>query len=403
MLTEESSVVFGLLCELHQICEELSLPYFLSPRLALSACQGAGMPKNPGAGRILMKAEDMEALRLHLSSRLPERRALESMMDGGYFPGFFLRYENLDTLYLRPNQGINFRNPCMYVDIYPIRPGIYKTLGKRLNLLEEGWRTTTYELYGYPFRKVQLETLPMRIWARFGRDAMARKIYQRLLSVSQWKERKNCFYIVQDRITQMPADLFEETGTITLEGAPFLVPADLERYLSSVYGEEYMENTETYTPSRNVFISTRISAEEYFSRFAGRRELEKYGKLRKKVFLRKRRISRYRKHLDKGWRYVKSLAAERQVETMYLERKDLLLTYHREGDFRRLENAFIPYHRLVKKTLSEGRLPALDPELMPVYLDNLVHSGNFRNLARVQRILAKTAMEQDEETPDDEV
>ena len=389
MLTEENAIIFELLSELDDTCRKLELSYFLSPKLTLNAVLNLGMPLNPGSGRILMKAEDMESLRKYLSEHLEEGRALESMMDGGHFPGFFLRYENLHTLYLTPNQGSNFRYPSMFVDIYPIRPGVYKTLGRRLNLLEEGWRSSTFDLKGYPFRKEQALTLPVRFAARMNRQKVGPWIYQRLLTASIWKERKNCFYRVHNTNATLPAILFEEVGEVTLEGRSFLAPADTDLYLTSAFGEDYREMGDSYKPSPNIFISPLVSASSYLDSVGGMQELEDYGKQKKAAFLRKRRIQRFRNNLDRGWFLVKDMARERQIEAYYQERKELIKTYFENQDFRRLENAFIPYHRLMKKVVKQKRLPALDAELMPIYVATLIHTGNFANLAKVQRILSQ--------------
>ena len=396
MLTEENAVIFDLLSELDETCRSLGLSYYLSPKLTLNAVLDLGMPLNPGSGRILMKAEDMESLRKHLEDNLPEGRALESMMDGGYFPGFFLRYENLHTLYLTPNQGSNFRYPSMFVDIYPIRPGVYQTLGRRLNLLEEGWRSSTFDLKGYPFRKMQALTLPVRIAAKMNRKKAGPWIYQRLLAASTWKERKNCFYRVHNTNATLPALLFEEVGEVSLEGKTFLAPADTDAYLTSAFGEDYQEMGDSYKPSPNVFISPHVSASSYLSSVGGMEELEDYGRQKKAAFLRKRRIQRFRNHLDRGWFLVKDMAKERQIEAYYQERKELIKTYFENQDFRRLENAFIPYHRLMKKVVKQKRLPALDAELLPIYVATLIHTGNFANLAKVQRILSQEKQEEKE-------
>lgn len=120
-LKREQQEVLSLLKEIDMICRKNKIPYYLSPQLTLCAVTGQPFPQNPLCGVVLMKTGDMERFRIAFEERSRDRRALESMKNNKRFPGFYLRYENMDTLCYRLDQGQNFKYPGIGVDILPLR------------------------------------------------------------------------------------------------------------------------------------------------------------------------------------------------------------------------------------------------------------------------------------------
>ena len=406
MLTRETTVIYRLLGELADTCEQLGLSFFLAPRLSLHAYLGLGMPSDPTAGQILMRAEDMEALRVYLKDHLPKDRALESMMDGGSFPGLFLRYEDLNTLYVNPNQGTDYRNPCMNVEIYPIRRGLYRTLGFRLLVLEKCWRSTCYSPCGLPSRKVRTLAIPFRIVNWFNRPAVARYIYKRLLASALWGDGKrvNCFLLMRDKHLKLPAEVFQTTAFYPLEedGRLFPVAGGTEQFLTAIYGEGFQRKTDRYAPNPKVLLSASVPAQDYLACVGGLKRLQTYGRRRKKIYWTNRKIGQYRRALDAGWTKVKGLAYERKLELSYAENKDVILRRYNEMDYARLERNFAAYNARVEKVIRRGKLPAVDEEIFPIYLDTLIHTGDFATLGKVSRLMQKTGYLQGVESEEDE-
>ena len=120
-MNREQQVILTLLREIDEICGQNGIECYLTPRLALHAVRGGHMPDNPFAGGVLMKVSDIEKFRLAVQKRSCSGRALESMYDNKRFPGFFLRYEDTNTLCFRMNEGRNYQYPGLGVDIYPLR------------------------------------------------------------------------------------------------------------------------------------------------------------------------------------------------------------------------------------------------------------------------------------------
>lgn len=108
-MNKEQQVLLSLLEEVDRLCTKNKIKYYLAPRLAVHAVYGDEMPKSPLAGGILMKLSDMERFRLAYLKEEREDRALESMYENKRFPGFFLRYEDKNSLCFRMDRGTKLR------------------------------------------------------------------------------------------------------------------------------------------------------------------------------------------------------------------------------------------------------------------------------------------------------
>ena len=121
VLNREQQKVLELLKEIDIICRKNKITYFLSPYLTLCAVTERPFPLNPEAGVIYMKTGDMERFKNVFEEEPVLRRALESMDSYKYFPGFYLRYTDKDTLFYKMDDYGKFQYPGMAVRILPLQ------------------------------------------------------------------------------------------------------------------------------------------------------------------------------------------------------------------------------------------------------------------------------------------
>ena len=111
-MNRKQKVILSLLKEIDEICRKNNIEYYLSPRLTLWAVEND--PR--------------------------EKRALESMKTHKYFPGFYLRYENTDTVCLNLDCPREYAYPGLGITIYPLRANGDSGMKKRWSTFEEkGW------------------------------------------------------------------------------------------------------------------------------------------------------------------------------------------------------------------------------------------------------------------------
>ena len=386
MLTEENQVIFNLLKELRDVCEKQKIPYFLGPRLTLHAFMNLGMPLNPTAAQILVKPQDMEKLRKYLIKNLPEGRFVESMMDGGSFPGFSLRYENLDTLYLSPNLGTDYAYPCMNVRILPLRPGLYENRGSRIRYVERSFRESCQSVLSSEQKEGHLKRLPCRVLFRVARRKLGPWLYKKLLKSSKWgKKVTDCFVFISDEPFTFPAAMFEKRKKVTLEGEKFWVPKNVNGYLTAYYGQNYPSMTENYVQSPKAYFSTRISGKEYIEAPQARRTLSRFAKRRGRVFLLNKKIRYFRTRLDDGWMLARLIAKKITVDYTIRKQSERIVHLWQDKEYGRIAETFGPYTKLLKECAEKKEAcPVLDPKLLAIYEEMLELTGSFSILDLVR-------------------
>lgn len=64
-----------------------------------------------------------------------------------------------------------------------------------------------------------------------------------------------------------PAQLFQKTKRVLLEGTEFTIPEDVDQYLRIWFGKNYENKiNDVYVPSLTVMISTQTGCEDFISR-----------------------------------------------------------------------------------------------------------------------------------------
>ena len=383
-LNREQQEVLALLKEIDAICRKNQITYFLSPRLTLCATEGKPFPSNPLSGNVLMKVEEMERFRKAAQAELPEDRALESMKNNPRFPGFFLRYEDKNTLCYRLYEGRNYQYPGFGINILPLR---VKNASKKVRAwdqrLETGWVQTCdndrFELDFYRFACGWM----VRMMSIASRKMLGKKIYDRLCetqsaeNVKQYRLRWN-----RNGAYTYPSSVFETAKEAALEGESFLIPCDEEKYLKVTFGKNYKNRSFRDEPSPlTTMISTRVSCEE-FLREAG--PLKKLVRARRRQFLTDNYINRSRDYFNWCWEYAKICAARRELSAVYIRKKDYIRNLWEDRDLVRLEEVFRPYKKMMKQCMDVEEVFEPDEEILDIYMRYLQETGALKTLEKIR-------------------
>lgn len=387
-MNREQQEVLSLLREIDTICRKNKITYYFSPKLTLCAAVGAEFPKSPTAGRILMKISDMERFRQVFEAEQPERRVLESMKNHKFFPGFYLRYTDMDTLCYRLNEGRNFGNPGIGIDIFPLRGKAASGKRHKLNrVLETGWwqLSDNYLKAEHAGRKERFCKAAVRVLCLFGgRKFIAGKLYDEFCRSQDTPDTEEYIYRVnEENVHYFDAEIFRETREVLLEGTKFLVPGNMEDYLKQVFGENYMNSwNDNYAPGSSTIVSALISYEEYFS---GMESPENFLKARKKKYRAERRLRRNREYLNWCWEYAKFCADRRNLSVLYRKEKDYIRNLYENGDCMQLEKVFRPYTKMMRKSLEENEVYIADEEIFEIYLAYIDAAGYQKLIAQIEK------------------
>lgn len=383
-MNREQETVFSLLREVDEICRKHEITYYLSPQLALCGVTGQPFPKNPMAGKIWMKIADMEKFRQVVEAEPLQDRALESMRNNKNFPGFYLHYVNLKTLCYRLNYGDDFLYPGFCIQIYPLRARHSNWKKQRMTLfLEKGWCETCYEQKKTGNLKLFLSGCMVRVLSLSGKARFGKKLYDRLCRKLQVEET-SAYTLTKNRNRMFfPAEIFEESGEVLLEGSSFMVPGNVDAYLKKMYGSSYeTKEAESYTPSANVMLSTLVGYEEYLREAGSRKALVR---ARRRVYLIDAPARRISSHWKWCWKYVGMCASARKVDQTYRRKTHCLKNLMKCGNYARLEQEFKTYTEKIKQFLKLDMLGVEDGEVLELYLEYLEKVGQTGLKEQIER------------------
>ena len=382
-MNREQQKILELLKEIDIICRKNKITYFLSPYLTFCAVTKRPFPQNPASGVIYMKTGDMERFKNAFEEEPVLRRAVESMDSHKYFPGFYLRYTDKDTLYYNLDDYGRFQYPGMAVKILPLQCE-YGPKSKYLwnRMREDGWRRI-HEKNGKCEKRRDFACVCMvRVLLLCGRSWLGKRIFRDLIHQPQENVQN---YVVRflNKNTYYPADIFEKQREIEFSGESFLVPADIDRYLISAYGKNYRnKGPENYHESSVTMCSTLISCEEFMKQ---EKELKKIASLRR----RKKRIQKfgmnYREYFSQCWEYAKFCGKKYTCARAYRKKSDYIRNLHRNQDYVQLEAAFARYTDMMNKCLQYDEIFEADPEILDLYMKYLEKTGRISFLEKVKK------------------
>lgn len=386
-MNKKQKVVLSLLKEIDEICRQHDITYFLSPRLTLSAVNGHPLPLNPMAGSVLMKVSDMERFRQVLEENPREKRALESMKSHKWFPGFYLRYENTETVCINMDRARDYAYPGIGVNIYPLRTEISSGFKRRKNTLEEiGWQELCKVSTQTKSKKLKLSKLLIKLRCMAGgQQRQAAGMYDSFCRLQQNPGAERYVLKQKKRKLYFPAEVFESSKEVELEGETLQVPANTEEYLTICYGENYQDVKElTYTMPTQMVVSARVSYTQFWKE-AG--DFEKYSKERRKNIRRLARNRNRKKYFNQCWKYVTFCGARMNMGFRYEVRKDYIKNLYKNEDYMTLEKVFRPYFRMMQKSLKKGELFAEDEEIFAIYVDVLEKTGKTVQREKIRTMI----------------
>lgn len=373
-MKKEQEVIISLLKEIDEICRKNKIDYYLSPRLTLCAVDNRPFPLNPLYGVVLMKTEDMERFRAITEENPGKGRALESMHNHKWFPGFYLRYINTDTLCFNMEAGRDYANPGLGVNILPLRSKIPAGMQSRLNTMEEaGWLQLCDSWNEERNMRTWLSKVSIRLRSMAGQGGLARKLYRHFVKRQQGLQPQEYILKRRKQTLVFPAGIFEKPARLTLEGEEFQVPGKIREYLTISYGENYLKDQESaYEQSAQMIVSARVSCEQF--RLANA-DLDTFAKERIRLGRKKARSRKYGEYIRWCWDYACFCGNRMNLGTLYTKKKDYIKNLYKNEDYRTLENEFKPYTKMMQASLEKGEVFAQDAEIFDIYMDVLDKTG----------------------------
>lgn len=387
-MKKEQQVVFSLLKEIDEICRKHKITYYLSPRLALCAVEGQPFPQNPQFGVVLMKVPDMECFRQITDEQLKDKRALESMKTHKWFPGFYLRYADTDTVCVNLDSYREYEEPGIGITILPLRAEIPSAMQRRKSTLEEAGWLQLCDAYGYHApggMKAKIARWLTRFWCLGGQKHLAEDLYNSFCKRNQREDTKKYILKRKRQTTVYAADIFDKTKNVTLEGHSFMVPAKTREYLIASYGKNYKDAKEPryVLPTQTVY-SARVSCGKFKQQAE---DFEKHARQYRKYNRQLVKSSHLKDYFNECWEYVEFCGERMSLGIAYEKQKDYIRNLYKNEDYITLTKVFEPYYKMMDKSLAKGEIFAEDVEIFDIYVDTLEKTGKIRQRERISKLI----------------
>lgn len=373
-MKQEQQEVLALLREIDGICQRHKITYYLSPRLTFCGITTHALPQDPLCGLVLMKVSDMERFAGAFAQEKHKDRVLESMKENPHFPGFYLRYTDVNTLCFSMREGKNFQFPGMGIEIYPLRGQAPSRMAHLWNrVLEVGWKNTCSRYNQKPSFKGAACSLVVGILSLGGRRRLGNYLYGRLCRTQNATDTWEYAFYAEPKTLYYPADIFDHKDRMVLDGVAFSIPRQRERYLARSFGAGYKNREEEpYKVQPGVIVSARVGFEEYFQEVEDPRKLLKsYRRQYLMDSIGRRRL----KYMKRWWKYAGLCAARRDLNLYYAGQKEYILNLYENRDFTRMEPVFSRYTAMMRRCLEEKEIYAPDGEIFEIYLEFLDRTG----------------------------
>ena len=386
-LKKEQKVLLSLLKEIDNLCLKHKIDYYLSPRLTLCAVTGRAFPENPLYGVVLMKTDDMERFRQIVQDAPGEGRALESMKNHKWFPGFYLRYEDTNTLFLNVGEGRDYAHSSLGINIFPLRSKIQnKARREKENFWEEGWLRLCDDpsVKNMNSKSRRAERL-LRLRCLTGQGKVAAQLYDNFCKHQGGRESKNYVLKRRKQTITYSRKIFESSTRVMLEGEKFSVPARTDDYLKASYGKNYKDSPEPcYVQQPHVIFSARVSGDELLAEMNGTqrffRDFLSVSRVNKK-------IRGFKTYANECWEYASFCAERMNLGADYERRKGYIKNLYKNEDYLRLEEEFRRYSDVMNKSLDRGELFAEDEEIFDIYVDVLSKTGKMVQKEKIDRLI----------------
>ncbi|MCQ2546163.1 MAG: hypothetical protein MJ161_01275 [Clostridia bacterium] len=364
-MREKRQVIFDLLSEIHDICQENDIEYFLDGKLAAAAVYYDELPAGTRNGRILMRAPELKKFIEAFNKDPKKDRSIEYMGNSPFFSGFYLNYCDETTTHYNRRKLATEEHLGMEITINVIRPR--RSNQKMLMALEQAWTNLAYgsNCSGAKLEPWFRKKLEKKI-AKKGRQAAAEELFEHLIKKHSASEGNGYWVRRNPGVTRgFSKEYFAERCQETLSGKEFWVPLELENNYNRA---KFRKASEVESPNtQHDFYDTDMPYAEL--------HLDDFRESMRDIVRRLRNQSKYERAIKKEklstvdtlfrsyWRYVYGLKFEGRIEE--------IVEMHENGRYDELDELMLPYIGVLMKYRNIYLCPEINRILEERYSVNL--------------------------------
>lgn len=387
-MTKLQQTVYQLLREIHDICVQNEITYTLHPCLVLFLQNGLDIPEDYESRCVYMTTDDLHRFVAACSANLPQNRSIESLYSNPMYPSLYsARYCNTETLCLNVNEGLNYINNGLFINIEAVRSYPRSTIKKKLvTLLELGWKENTYQYTNRFSKKALLAKIVVRCMMLPGRKRLSHWLYK-FASRAYQNENSKVYVRWKNKNLALPKEIFDATLLPTDLDDNFYIPAGWESYLRTALGKKYMRFLESaYIPPLSIIENPYISSDSFFNTHS---QLEEFFRKRMSLKKEKRRMASLFNYRNFCWAMINMAGDKYKLKSYYEKIRSKILNLKRENKQAQLKILFRSYRKTQEKYAKYKRTFSIDAELDQIYYETLCKNGGKLFAKRMKKLLRR--------------
>lgn len=383
-MKSKALIVKRLIEEIHQLCVQNKIEYFLTENLALLAYRNIDISDTEiDSGAILMTAENLEKFIICGEENLKENRVIEWMGNNGAFPGLFARYVDISTTYYTHERLICEKHLGMFVTVQLLRPKskfdiCYQSWEKSYENIAKGVNPT-----GKKLEPVFRKRLAKKI-RKNGRETVAKEIactlikkYSRLTGCREYWTKD-----INNRILYFSSSFFSRCVLTKVGDIELYVSGENEKLLKRIYGKRQYKDKciEFAENSMMFFCDSEIPYTDL--------HLDSYVHTIKDIFIYedkiKKKIRPYKKKKEKMIDNLFRIYYKYYFGIKLMDNIDKLELMYSEGESEKLKEIFLPYIEAMEEygvIYIDERISSLVERLYSIEM-----GGIFKNVPDSEKI-----------------
>ena len=378
-MTKQQTRLCQLMLELHTLCNDLELDYYLIGQQLLFVYK-----KDSIHGYeidVAMFYEDWQVLADHIKDS--ERYDIESVLDGGNMFGCYYRFVDKETLMLDADWYGKYKKPGIGINVHIIRKKNMKS--RYLLLLENGLKNI------YLDNNTKARRFAERLIEKKGRAAFSETMSNLLQQCYLKKDVKSGgAFIYEPRAPyfSLDASIFANRRMITFQGMALYTFSRPGPYLVGRYGKGWRKvkpkiDVETY---RCIF-SDCLPYEKYINEIESKGLLsEEFSKMSREYGPMFNEFRKMEKYENDGWEKTMFVTGERyRLWKEYMPKKPQIKRLYDDDRFDELEIILSDYIAVLRKYLKKNIVVCFDEDILDVVRILFLKNGNEAFVNKIDR------------------
>ncbi len=373
------AVLVKLLSEIHEVCQEENIPYFVAGEAALSAYRSGKFESDATHIEVLMLFEDALRLTKKLSNR--PHRTVESLYTNKKYPDISFRYCDTETTrVMLDSNNLPYEHWCICIDIQILRVPFHGFWGRLTRTFERVWK-----LYRGYSERIKKRIKHFGFWGRafdavFRHTqgccrALLKPLFRHTQRKASFSDKLALRYYTGERVNYSK-HVFDSGKLVHLEEQPCFIAGKYSDYFVSMYGRDWPNKTiRPKQEKQTTIVDTCLPYKQFVMDIVSAGETLDFTAEYAEQLAAKKRYDALDSKITKAWNIAWRTEAKFRMQERYEPLKQNILSLQEQEKWPELIELFAEYDDVAITYEKKNLSVKFDEELFNIYLEILRRQG----------------------------